>query len=65
MKRGNLMDIVLTPTFTTAVVLGLVLLTLLRAIYGVGTANDFFMSFYSVDTGLLIDAGYSASPDLN
>ncbi len=55
-KKANIMDIVLTPTFVTIVALGIVLLTLINAIYGITSSLEFERRFYAVDTALLLES---------
>ncbi len=64
-KRGNILDIVLTPTFVTVVALGFVGLTILNAIYGVTSSDEYSGRFYSADVALKIKALYGVPKDVN
>ncbi len=54
-KKGDVPSFVLTPTFRTLLALGVVLLTLLYFVNGIGGSTKFERQYYSRDIALLID----------
>jgi len=58
-KRGSVTEFILTPTFTTALVLGLVLLSFLWFVNGISAKTSFERQFHSRDLAITIDAALS------
>jgi len=54
-KKGTVLEIIMTPTFTTAVVLGIVLIGMLTRINAFGETKTFEKKFIATDLALVID----------
>src|SRR3989344_3655570 len=63
-RKGSTEDIVLHPLFVIGVAIGLVLIVLLRAIYQIGSSEEFEKRFIATDTGLFVDSVYAVRPDV-
>lgn len=64
-KKGGIVEFILTPAFTTTLVLGLVLLYLLWFVNGISTKTTFERQYLARDLALLIDAALSVPGNLN
>jgi len=64
-KRGNIIDILLTPTFTTVVALGIVFVVILRTIYGIGSDIEYNKQFFAADIALQAESLYTVRQDVN
>ncbi|MBI5066546.1 hypothetical protein HZA97_10040 [Candidatus Woesearchaeota archaeon] len=64
-KKGDVPSFVLTPTFRTLLALGVVLLTLLYFVNGIGGNTKFERQYYSRDIALLIDTVLSLPGNSN
>jgi len=63
-RKGSTEDIVLHPLFVIGVAIGLVLIVLLRAIYQIGSSEEFEKRFIATDTALFVDSVYAVRPDV-
>ncbi|VVB81068.1 Uncharacterised protein [uncultured archaeon] len=64
-RRASVPDIILSPTFTTVIALGLVGLIILSSIYKLGSSTEFEKQIFSADIALLADSLYAVRPDVN
>ena len=63
-KRGNMIDLILSPMFVVIIVLTLVFLPLLKYATSVGKSAYFEREFYSKDLGLMVSALQAAPNDV-
>lgn len=59
------MDIMLTPTFVIIIAIGIVLISLLGAVYKIGQAEDYTTRFYAMDIALLLDSLQAVPKGIN
>ncbi len=64
-RKGGVVELILTPTFTTLLVLGIVLLYLLWFVNGIAAKTSFERQFLSKDLSLMIDTVLSLPGNFN
>lgn len=64
-RRANVIDIMLSPAFTTVIALMLVGMLMYSAVSKVGSSTEFEKQIFATDIGLLADSLYAVRPDVN